>query len=133
VKRVRRREVLLLALVVLVFAPAPTVGDVGGCGAPAEEIDPARYATSRKHLDCRRCTECGLATQRCTSACDDKLPPDEELPSSCHPLVQDAKVCLNALVAASCRSYAGYVADESPTSPSECDFCRLQADGAPAR
>jgi hypothetical protein len=103
------------------------------CGAQAEEISEDRYVVSRKRTDCRRCTACGLQTKRCVAACDEKAPPDIDLPSSCHPLVRDAQVCLNALVAASCGAYASYVDDNAPSSPSECDFCRLQADGAPAR
>jgi hypothetical protein len=133
VRRVRRRELVLLGLVSLAFAAAPTAGDIGGCGAPAEEISEERYVVSRKHTDCRRCTECGLQTQRCVAACDEKAPPDIDLPSSCHPLVHDAQVCLNALVAASCGAFASYVDDDAPSSPPECDFCRLQADGASAR
>jgi len=115
----RRMVVVILALLCM----APTVGDVGGCGKTATELDPEDYAVARKNEDCRRCKDCALETTRCTNACDPKKPPDIELPRTCKPVRHDGEVCLRALRAASCDTFATYVDDVAPASPSECNFC----------
>lgn len=118
---------LLLRLTVIclgVLAMAPTAGDVGGCGKDPQLLDDSSYSDARKHQDCARCEECGLATQRCLRACDAKAPPDIVVPTSCRPLLRDGQVCLRALAAASCDDFATYVDDASPRAPSECQFCR---------
>ncbi len=120
----------LLSVVVAllaVFAMAPTVGDTGSCGRTATELDRERYANARKLADCRRCTECGIATSRCGRACDAQALAELLLPSTCRPLYRDGEVCLRALSAASCDTFATYVDDEAPVNPSECDFCRQPA------
>jgi hypothetical protein len=127
---IRRAEIALAAVVALALFPAPTVGDVGGCGKTATPLDPAVYAHARKSVDCQRCGDCGLATDRCKRACDPAQPSDVVVPSTCHPLWHDGEVCIRALKAASCGDYASFVDDVAPSVPSECDFCRLPPDGA---
>jgi hypothetical protein len=122
---VRRGELALACLLALGVGAAPTVGDIGSCGRAATDLDPQSFASARKELDCRRCTECGLRTQTCQNACDPNAPGDVGWPSTCHPLEHDGEVCLRALQAASCGDYAGFVDDIARTAPTECDFCRL--------
>jgi hypothetical protein len=106
------------------FCLAPTAGDVGGCGTTPTALDPGIFAAARKTEDCQRCTACGLSTPRCLRACDPGAPPETIVPSTCAPLQHDGEVCLRALDAASCSSYATYVDPIAPATPSECDFCR---------
>ena len=126
---IRRRELAFAAVLALVFGAAPTVGDIGACGATAVALDESAFAAQRKALDCRRCTECGLSTQACASACDPKAPSSVGFPNTCFPLQHDGDVCLHALEYASCDDYASYVSDEDPTVPSECDFCHVVPEG----
>ncbi len=124
------RPSLLLRVVVAclgVLAMAPTVGDVGGCGSEAQLLDAASFSNARKAQDCNRCQECGVPTERCARACDPAKPPDITVPDSCRPLLRDGQVCLRALAAASCDTFASYVDDVAPRSPSECQFCRESA------
>ncbi len=123
-----RRTLVVGAALFLVFGTGPTVGDVGGCGRTATELDEAAFGHGRKVVDCRRCTACGLATARCARACDGKAPADSVFPTTCRPLRHDGEVCLDALLAASCGDYATYVDDGAPVVPSECEFCR---EGSP--
>lgn len=104
---------------------APTAGDVGGCGREATELDADDYAHARKEEDCERCRACGIATARCTRACDPNAAPDIDLPPTCRPLRHDGEVCLRAIHAASCEKLATYVDDRAPATPSECEFCRV--------
>ncbi len=122
---IRRREVLVAAIIAFALFPAPTVGDVGGCGKTATALDPLVYAHAKKSVDCSRCNDCGLTTGRCTRACDPKQPSDVEIPATCHPIFHDGEVCIRALKAASCTEYASFVDDDAPAVPSECDFCRI--------
>jgi hypothetical protein len=120
--RWQARSFVVALLGVLVMAP--TVGDTGSCGRTATDLDRDRYANARKLEDCQRCQECGLATARCQSACDPTQLPEIVLPPTCRPLFHDGEVCLRALAAASCSTYATYVDDEAPAVPTECDFCQ---------
>jgi hypothetical protein len=130
---VRRDTLSGLVIVLGVLLMAPTVGDTGGCGRTATELESDRYANARKLQDCRRCEECGIETARCQRACDPQALPDIVLPPTCRPLFHDGEVCLRALGAASCHAYARYVDDDAPASPSECEFCRVpQAEPPPA-
>jgi hypothetical protein len=122
-----RRVLAMIAIVVL--GTGPTVGDIGGCGATATEMSEETYAAARRNLDCRRCKECAIATERCRRACEDKTP-ETDLPATCRPLRRDGDVCVRALRAASCEDYASFMDDVSPTNPTECDFCRFFFDGA---
>lgn len=115
---------LVIALLGLLLM-APTVGDTGGCGRTATELDHDRYANARKLEDCQRCQECGLDTARCLRACDPRALPEIALPPTCRPLYHDGEVCLRAVDAASCGTFATYVDDASPANPTECDFCRV--------
>jgi hypothetical protein len=128
---VRRTEVALAGAIAIALCTAPTVGDVGGCGVQASDLDPATFAAERKLLDCQRCTECALDTNACHVACDPKARSDVAWPSTCHPLEHDGDVCLRALRAASCGDYASFVDDTAPTVPSECDFCHLVPEAGP--
>ncbi len=114
-------------VVVIVFgvlAMAPTAGDVGGCGREASLLDREAFARARKLEDCERCTECGIENERCKRACDANAAFDIIIPLTCRPLRHDGAVCLRALDAVSCDTYATYVDDNSPSTPSECEFCR---------
>jgi hypothetical protein len=126
---VRRRELAFAAALALLFGAAPTVGDIGSCGQQATPLDEATFAAERKSLDCRRCTQCGLTTQTCVAACDPTKPSDVAWPATCFPLQHDGAVCIDALEAASCSDYASFVADDAPTVPTECDFCRDIPEG----
>lgn len=127
---IRRAELAALAVVTMAFVAAPTVGDVGGCGRTAADLDFAVFARARKIVDCNRCRECGVASERCGRACDPAKPSDVAFPATCHPVLHDGEVCIRALKAASCSDYASYVDDASPSVPSECDFCHLSFDGS---
>jgi hypothetical protein len=127
---VRSRALTLLVAVLAALLMAPTVGDTGGCGRTATELDRDRYANARKLQDCERCQECGVTTARCVSACDPKQLPEIVLPATCRPLFHDGEVCLRALAAASCATYATYVDDDAPAIPSECDFCQVAPPAA---
>jgi hypothetical protein len=124
---VRRAIVVMLGALCM----APTVGDVGGCGRQATELDGEDFAYARKDEDCERCEECGVATERCRRACDPAALPDIALPVTCRPVRRDGEVCLRALRAASCDTFASYVDDVAPTTPSECEFCRVPPPAPP--
>ena len=128
----RRAELALAAVLALVFGAGPTVGDVGSCGETATALDQPSFAAERKAVDCRRCTECGLTTQACATACDPGALPTVAWPSTCNPLQHDGDVCLRALEAASCGDYASFVSDMSPAVPGECDFCHIVPEGGVA-
>ena len=130
-KRLRKRHLVLCSLLFLVFGTGPTVGDVGGCGKTATELDEGRFAGGRKTVDCQRCKDCALRSERCTRACDPKAASDVSFPSTCRPLLHDGEACLRALLAASCSDYATYVDDLAPAVPSECDFCQVAPAPAP--
>jgi hypothetical protein len=124
-----RGELLVVAALFLLFGTAPTVGDVGGCGATPTDLDLGAFVQARKDLDCERCKECGLTTSVCYAACDPNgYPP--AYPAGCQPLQHDGDVCLHALQVASCSDYASYVDPVSPTTPTECDFCHGIDGGA---
>jgi hypothetical protein len=126
VKREPSRGALLaLAIAVGLFCAAPVPGDVGGCGQTLESLDAPTFFASKKRVDCERCTDCSLISDACQKACDPKQPIAQSFPVDCYPLVHDGEVCLDALDAASCSDYAGYMDDQHPTTPSECDFCPL--------
>lgn len=125
---VGRRELSLVGAVALLLGTAPTVGDVGGCGATASDLDLTAFAEDRKNIDCQRCQECALVSLTCRNACD----PNGILkfPTGCHPLQHDGDVCLRALRVASCNDYASFVDDVAPTTTTECDFCHSSDAGA---
>lgn len=124
-KPLTKRHLVATALLFLVFGSGPAVGDVGGCGATATELDEVKFANARKTIDCRRCGECAIAADHCVRACDAVAPSDVSFPKTCRPLLHDGEVCLRALLAASCSAYASYVDDIAPAVPSECDFCQV--------
>jgi hypothetical protein len=119
----RNRSLALVIAGLGALLMAPTVGDTGGCGRTATSLDRDRYSSARKLQDCERCEECGVSTARCQRACDPKQLPEIALPVTCRPLYHDGEVCLRALAAASCDTFATYVDDEAAATPSECDFC----------
>lgn len=123
----RRAVIALLAALCM----APTAGDVGGCGREATELDVDDFARARKEEDCERCRACSIDNARCARACDPAKPPDIGLPATCKPLRHDGEVCLRALHAASCETFATYVDDVAPATPSECEFCRVAPEAPP--
>ena len=117
-----------LALLAVLLCTAPTPGDVGGCGQPPRDLDPEAFFRNQRRIDCERCRQCGLLTERCTQACDRERPLPTEFPEGCYPLVHDGEVCLRALDAASCSDYAEFMRDAAPSVPSECNFCPPRED-----
>ncbi len=117
----RGRRLLLVGLSLLLLAPTP--GDIGSCGQAPDALDPPIFFASKAAIDCRRCGECALTSAACESACDEDEPLPDEFPEGCFPVVHDGEVCLRALLHASCSDYRGYVRDDSPRAPSECNFC----------
>jgi hypothetical protein len=119
-----------VAVVILgVLSMAPTAGDVGGCGTEAEALDPGVFAAARKDLDCRRCQECGLGSTRCSRACNPAVPSETAIPATCQPLLHDGEVCIRKLDSASCDAFATYVSDVAPSTPTECEFCKVPPQG----
>jgi hypothetical protein len=104
---------------------APTAGDIGGCGTEVVALDPQTFALARKDVDCRHCQECSITAPRCARACDPTKPPDTSIPDTCQPIKHDGEVCLRALDDADCDSYATYVDEIAPATPSECQFCKI--------
>lgn len=118
-----RTEIAVLIGLLATFVAAPTPGDIGGCGQPAQELDAEIFFASKFDIDCKRCNQCELKSQTCTRACDPKTKIPKSFPEHCYPLVHDGEVCLRALYNASCSQYADYVRDSNPSSPTECNFC----------
>jgi hypothetical protein len=118
-----RVELVLLIALLTTLVAAPTPGDVGGCGQPAQQLDPRVFFASKLNIDCRRCQECELPSGACAKACDTSTPIPEAFPDHCYPLVHDGEVCLRALFNASCGDYEKYMDDQAPSTPSECNFC----------
>ena len=114
---------IALALVAFLFCTAPTPGDIGGCGQKPAELDPGVFFESKEAIDCQRCQECSLTSKSCTNACNDPSSYPTAFPDRCEPLVHDGEVCLRALLNASCSDYRGYMDDQSPSVPTECNFC----------
>ncbi len=123
--RPSRSEILRLAAIALLFLAAPTAGDIGGCSQTASDLDATKFFAAKQEVDCRRCNACDLGTQACIAACGALIP--QTFPEGCYPVVHDGEVCLDALEAASCNDYRGFVADEGSVVPTECDFCPLGA------
>lgn len=118
----RAIEVFRLAVLSLVFLAAPTAGDIGGCGESPADLDAVKFFVAKETVDCRMCADCGMNTQACERACDDK-PNQTAFPLGCFPLIHDGEVCLNALEASGCDEYRGFMADQGATVPTECNFC----------
>lgn len=123
-----RLQLVQLSAMLLLVVAAPTVGDIGGCGAEPADLDAAAFFKAKAKLDCDHCNECGLVTAACARACD-TTQPLSTLPRGCFPIQHDGDVCLRALDASSCDVYATYVADQGASIPTECNFCPIE--GAP--
>ncbi len=119
----------IVVVVLGVLSMAPTAGDVGGCGTEVKTLDPLAFAVARKDMDCARCQDCGIDTPRCQRACDPSKPVETSIPSTCSPLQHDGEVCIRALDAASCDAYRTYVDELAPSTPSECQFCKVVPEG----
>ena len=91
-----------LLLLVALLCLAPTPGDVGGCGQPAQELDAPIFFATKKAIDCQQCRRCGFANQTCALACDSSAEVAVSFPEGCLPLVHDGEVCLRRLQHASC-------------------------------
>lgn len=126
--RVRPSTVFRLAVLLVFFTAAPTVGDIGSCGQPPDEMDPGKFFQAKETIDCQKCDECAIDTTACELACTPGLEVDD-FPRDCRPLVHDGEVCLNALAAAGCGDYKLYMSDGQPTIPTECNFCPPCDDG----
>lgn len=131
--RTQRRGRALRAALLALFCMAPSAGNLGSCGQEAVALDPVKFLQAKNAVDCSSCIECGLQSAACDRACDGVIPDAASFPAGCLPLVHDGEVCLDALSAASCDDYAGYVADEGSTIPTECDFCPVDEAGQPDR
>ncbi len=106
----------------ILFCAAPTPGDVGGCGQSRQELDEGLFFSAQNAIECERCNECELRTNRCSEACDDDSG-GRRFPDECIPLVHDGEVCLRRLLDVGCDTFADYVDDRFPSVPTECDFC----------
>lgn len=114
-------RVAVLGLLVVVCA-APTPGDVGGCGQKRQALDEEVFFATKNAIECERCTECELTTDRCEQACKADSG-GRRFPEGCMPLVHDGEVCLRRLLDVGCDTFREYVDDREPGVPSECDFC----------
>jgi hypothetical protein len=124
--------VLLLGCIVLgLLSLAPTPGDIGGCGAPANLLSARQFFQKKRELDCSACRTCGIQNRTCSTVCSDPAP--SEFPRGCFPLVHDGEVCLRALTYSSCDDYQTYLDPRAPRTPSECDFCPRSLDGGARR
>lgn len=121
--RPRRWEQAALIVVLVTLVMAPTPGDIGGCGQPAEQLDPRVFYASKNDIDCTRCDDCKLAFTSCDKACDPSTEVPTSFPGGCYPLVHDGEVCLRALVNASCDDYLHFMDDQELGTPTECNFC----------
>jgi len=127
----RKLGPIRIAVVVLgALSMAPTAGDIGGCGSEVKALDPLAFALARKDMDCERCRQCSISSGRCERACDPSKPVETSIPSTCQPLLHDGEVCLRALRAASCDAYRTYVDELAPSTPSECEFCKVVPGGS---
>lgn len=126
----RMAEVVRLVALLVGAVMAPVVGDVGSCGQEVEDLDAYKFFYVKESIDCDRCNECGILTRACGEACD--LTPEAAFPEGCYPLIHDGEVCLHALQEASCGEYKGYMADDAPKTPTECNFCPPEEGPAPA-
>ncbi len=124
----RRIEILHLVAVLLLVVAAPTVGDIGSCGAKPTDLDVPAFFKKKAALDCARCRECGITNFTCARACDPTLTPTS-FPEGCFPIAHDGEVCLHALEATDCQEYELFVSDQGATIPTECNFCPIE--GAP--
>jgi hypothetical protein len=116
----------------LLFCLAPTAGNIGSCGQEAVLLDESKFFANKQYVDCSRCTECAIFTGQCDAACG-PIAVVGQFPEGCFPLVHDGEVCLDALGVADCDDYASYMADQGATTPHECNFCPLDANGQPDR
>lgn len=114
-------RVAALGLLVVVCA-APTPGDVGGCGQKRQALDEEVFFATKNAIECERCTECEITTDRCEQACNADSG-GRRFPEGCLPLVHDGEVCLRRLLDVGCDTFREYVDDREPGVPSECDFC----------
>jgi hypothetical protein len=122
----RARSLLALAPL-LALSLAPVAGDVGSCGSPAVDLDPAKFFALEYGIQCKKCLGCGIDTARCAELCAGP-PEGAAFPLACFPTVHDGEVCIRALDAAGCDEMALYVADEGAVIASECDFCPESAN-----
>ncbi|KYF93972.1 hypothetical protein BE17_22185 [Sorangium cellulosum] len=123
--RLRAKETAGVAALLLLVGIAPVVGDIGSCGQAPEELDPYKFFALKAQIDCAQCEACGLRSRACDAACG--FEGALEFPPGCYPLVHDGEVCLHKLQMEGCDAYRAYVADERPSTPTECNFCPVEA------
>ncbi|MEM9693462.1 MAG: hypothetical protein AAGA56_13015 [Myxococcota bacterium] len=120
----KRSATLALMVLASTVLAGPTPGDIGGCGQEAELLDPVTFFAVKQITDCQRCTDCQIANETCSRACDDEFDAETAtLDPDCVPLAHDGEVCLRAIDAASCGDFESFVDDVAPTVPTECNFC----------
>lgn len=124
----RTVEVLHLSALLLFVVAAPTVGDIGSCGAEPSDLDARAFFSKKAEIDCARCRECAIDSVACDRACDPAQAPLAFV-NGCFPTVHDGDVCLRALEATTCTGYEAFVTDQGAIIPTECNFC--PAEGAP--
>jgi hypothetical protein len=129
--RLRRLGLLALCLLFGLLCLAPTPGDIGGCGAPADLLGARPFFEKKRDIDCGACSQCGIHNRTCDALCSEPIP--NAFPRGCFPLVHDGEVCLRALSYSSCEQYRTYLDDRAPRTPSECDFCPVLSDGGARR
>lgn len=128
-----RRFLVPFTILLAALSMAPTPGDIGGCGQPAETLENQDlFFRAMQSADCSACKRCGISTKSCKEACEGLkgLPP--RFPDGCVPLVHDGEVCLRKLQEEECDSYKLYMVDDergdtipvaSRPRPTECQFC----------
>jgi hypothetical protein len=121
-----RRTSLAFVMCLSVLVAAPTVGDIGSCGAPVAPLDATKFFDARLRDTCQRCRDCGLSTLACNIACDPGTPRPDAFPTGCTPDTHDGEVCLDSILALSCHDVGRLVSD-TPVAPTECDFCPASA------
>ena len=131
-----RRGAVAAAMALGALSMAPTPGDIGGCGQPAEELrNVGLFYRAMDAIDCSACERCGFSSKTCARACEGEPGLEPTFPEGCVPLVHDGEVCLRRLQADDCEAYRPYVADDggeavpllSRPRPSECQFCPERA------
>lgn len=128
-----RRPAVFASMVLAALSMAPTPGDIGGCGQPAEELQNQElFFRAMQSADCSACERCGLSTKSCEDACGGLKGLAPKFPEGCVPLVHDGEVCLRRLQEEGCDQYKRYMVDDergdampvaSRPRPSECQFC----------
>ena len=117
--------VAALAVALFVFSGmAPTVGDIGSCGQPPDDLDATTFFGIKAGTDCDQCRECGLTrTSAATNACNPPFARRLAFRPAVSPSCTMARCACARCIHASCDDYASYMSETAATAPSECQFC----------